>query len=32
MFSSNIVRSMQLKHTWNLTFYGGRFFNFRIYF
>jgi hypothetical protein len=32
MFSSNIVRCMQLKHTWSLAFYGGRFFNFRIYF
>jgi hypothetical protein len=32
MFSSNIVRGMQLKHTWSSTFYGGRFVNFRIYF
>jgi hypothetical protein len=32
MFNSNIVRGMQLKHTWSLAFYGGRFLNFRIYF
>jgi hypothetical protein len=32
MFSSNIVRGMQLKHTWSSTFYGGRFINFIIYF
>jgi hypothetical protein len=32
MFNSNIVRGMQLKHTWNLTIYGGKFLNFRIYF
>jgi hypothetical protein len=32
MFSSNIVRGMQLKHIWNLAFYGERFLNFIIYF
>jgi hypothetical protein len=32
MFISNIERGMQLKHTRNLTFYGGRFFNFKLYF
>jgi hypothetical protein len=32
MFSSNIIRSMLLKHTWSLTIYGGRLLNFRIYF
>jgi hypothetical protein len=32
MFGSNIVRGMRLKHIWNLTFYGGRVLNFRIYF
>jgi hypothetical protein len=32
MFSSNIVKSMRLKHTWSLTFYNGRFLNFIIYF
>jgi hypothetical protein len=32
MFISNIVRGMQSKHTWSLTFYGGRFLNFKIYF
>ena len=32
MFGNMIVRGMRLKHIWNLTFYGGRFFNFRIYF
>jgi hypothetical protein len=31
MFSSNIVRGMQLKHTWSLAFYGGKFLNFIIY-
>jgi hypothetical protein len=31
MFCSNIVRGMQLKHTWSLAFYGGRFLNFKIY-
>ena len=31
MFSSNIVRGMQLKHAWSSTFYGGRFLNFIIY-
>jgi hypothetical protein len=31
MFSSNIVKGMRVKHTWSLTFYGGRFLNFRIY-
>jgi hypothetical protein len=31
-FSSNIVRCMRLKHTWSLTFYDGRFLNFRMYF
>jgi hypothetical protein len=31
MFSSNIVRGMQLKHTWSLTFYDRRFLNFKIY-
>jgi hypothetical protein len=32
MFNSNIVRGMRLKHTWSLTFYGGRFIKFIIYF
>jgi hypothetical protein len=31
MFSSNIVRGLQLKHTWSLAFYGRRFLNFIIY-
>jgi hypothetical protein len=31
MFSSNIVGGMQLKHTWSLTIYGGKFLNFKIY-
>jgi hypothetical protein len=31
MFNSNIVRGMRLKHTWSLTFYNGRFLNFKIY-
>jgi hypothetical protein len=31
MFSSNIVRGLRLKHTWSLTFYGGRILNFKIY-
>jgi hypothetical protein len=32
MLNSNIVRGMRLKHIWSLTFYTGRFLNFRIYF
>jgi hypothetical protein len=32
MFSSNIVRGMQLKHTWSIAFFGGRILNFRIFF
>jgi hypothetical protein len=32
MFCSNIVRDMQLKYTWSLSFFGGRFLNFIIYF
>jgi hypothetical protein len=31
MIGSNIVRGMQLKHIWSLTFYGGRLLNFRKY-
>jgi hypothetical protein len=32
MFSNNIVKGMRLKYTWSLTFYGGRFLKFKIYF
>jgi hypothetical protein len=32
LFSSNLVRGMQLKHICMENFYGGKFFNFRIFF